>query len=214
MTKKKTVSTICVIVIVSVLIGVIIFFWYRNGTRRAIRDIDDPIQEPAEGSVILEAGGYRFNTTFLYSYDIEALVVHTKDYYGFSVEDQLSHKDLALAWGAVAEYNEYIDFHWDQGGRWYSYMVDSRKELDNVGGIKGISQHSSNNHIIAANGDIEMKVWSIRRGDHVRLKGYLVNLDGNGDGGKTYHWHSSTTRNDTGNHSCEVFYVTEVNWLD
>ena len=91
--------------------------------------------------------------------------------------------------------------------------VGYRKNMLNAR-IKGISQHSSNNHIIAANGDIEMKVWSIRRGDHVRLKGYLVNLDGNGDGGKTYHWHSSTTRNDTGNHSCEVFYVTEVNWLD
>lgn len=214
MKKKSPIKIIIIIVLVCIVIGIAGFIWYKNGTRRAIKGLDDPIQEPAEGSVILEASGYNFVTTFLYSYDIDALVVHTKDYYGNSVEDQLSHKDLALAWGAVAEYNEFIDFHWHQEGRFYSYKVDTRKELDNVGGIKGISQHSSNNHIISADGGVESQIRAIRRGDHVRLKGYLVNLDGIASGGKSYHWHTSTTRNDTGNHSCEVFYVTEVTWLD
>ena len=81
MKKKSPIKIIIIIVLVCIVIGIAGFIWYKNGTRRAIKGLDDPIQEPAEGSVILEAGGYNFVTTFLYNYDIDALVVHTKDYH-------------------------------------------------------------------------------------------------------------------------------------
>ncbi|MBR1701545.1 MAG: hypothetical protein IJ716_06265 [Lachnospiraceae bacterium] len=48
----------------------------------------------------------------------------------------------------------------------------------------------------------------------MRLKGYLVNLDGSKPDGTTFYWNSSTTRSDSGAHSCEVIYVTGVEWLD
>lgn len=209
--RKKIIGWIIFLLIVGIIVG---FFVYKNGTRKAVYGIDDPIQtEVSPDGTSVTIDDYKLTITYLYSYDIEALVVHTKDYIGFSVDDKLSPIDLALTWGAVAEYNEFIDFHWSQSGRWCYYKVDSQQELDNVGGIAGITSHMSNNHIIPANNDILNKVRWIRRGDHLRLKGYLVNVDGRKPDGTTFLWHSSTTRDDTGNHACEVFYVTDVQWV-
>ena len=201
------------IILFAVLAAVGGFYLYKNGFTNSVAGIRDPIQESAAGTVTIDRGEYRFVVHFQYSYDIEALVVHTYDYGGSSVESLLSPKDLALAWGTVAEHNNDINFNWKQAGRWYSWTVKSWDELDEVGGKMGVITQSSNNHIIPAGERIKNDVMVIKKGDHVRLQGYLVNIVGYKNGREAYYWNSSTTRGDSGNHSCEVFYVTDVEWL-
>ena len=140
--------------------------------------------------------------SYLYSYDIEALVVSTHDYEGWEVGDRLSPRDFALAWGTVAEYNTQIDFHWHQLGRWYYWKIDSLDELKSVGGEGGVISQSANTHIIPSTDEIRNQIMAVRRGDHIRLKGYLVNIDGRSEDGYYFNWHTSTTRFDSGDGSC------------
>ncbi len=181
-----------------------------SGKRRAIAGIPTPVQKQASGSEMLTLKGYNVKLTFLYSYDIEALVVHKKSYNSSSLQDKLVPVDVALAWGKVAQYNKDIDFHWSQSGRWVFWRVNSDSELDLVGGENAIVSQSSNNHLIPANKYIEKKVKKIKKGDHIRIKGYLVNVHATKSDGSWWSVDSSTSREDSGGGACEVIYVTDV----
>lgn len=187
---------------------------HGKGKQRAVAGIPDPVQTGTTGQTQIFLKGTQLTVSYLYEYDIQALVVSTHNYSGSGMDDRISPRDLALAWGDVAAYNTIVDFHWNQSGRWYSWHVNTYEELDKVGGMQAVTEHSSNNHIIPANDGIKKLVKKIKVGDHVRLKGYLVNVDGKSADGRVQQWHSSTTRSDSGDHSCEVIYVTDVEWLD
>ena len=208
--KRFPVIAVLFFVIVAAIGGYMI---WQNGSREAVLGIGEPVQTETEGYTDFDMDGYKVIITYKYEYDIEALVVHTKDYFGFGLQDKLSQKDLALAWGLPAAHNKDIDFHWDQSGRWYYFKLDSMAEAAKVGGVEVIAQQSSNNHIIPANDEVKSKVRMIRRGDHIRLKGYLVNVDAYKPEGERLQWYSSTTRTDTGDGACEVIYVTDVEWI-
>ena len=45
-------------------------------------------------------------------------------------------------------------------------------------------------------------------------KRFFVDVDARKSNGETYWWHSSVSREDTGDGACEVMYVTSVEWLD
>ena len=202
------------IILISILGALCMSLADLNGTRNAIAGIPAPKQSPAEGFVRFELDGYQMRIGFLYSYDIEGLVVHTKNSTSRSIGDRLGPKDVALAWGRVAEYNKTIDFHWEQANRWVRYRI-SPEDAEILGSSGDASLEISNNHLIPADMDIRLKIKLIRTGDHVRIKGYLVNADGyNNKTGESFAWHSSTVRTDTGDGSCEVIYVTDVEWLD
>lgn len=201
------------VILFAILAAIIMSLIDLNGTRNAIAGIRAPIQTDAEGFVRFELDGFSMRLGFLYSYDIEGLAVHTKNYSGWDIGDKLGPKDVALAWGKVAEYNKTVDFHWEQSNRWVSYWLTAEDERI-VGSAGDPSLEISNNHLIPADDETWWKVKLIRTGDHVRIKGYLVNADGyNNSTGQSFVWHSSTTRYDTGDHSCEVIYVTDVEWL-
>ncbi|MBE5869982.1 MAG: hypothetical protein E7294_01785 [Lachnospiraceae bacterium] len=204
-------------IILGLILFAVMFHTQHKGIRRGIAGIKAPIQKECLGQTTKEIGGYQMQILYKYSYDITALVVHTKTYGGalsFSVGDKLAPKDLALAWGKVAEYNDRIDFHWNQLSRWVTFEVDDIRELDPVGGLDGVSKSSSNNHIIPADKNVKKEIRKIKTGDHIRLKGYLVNVVGYKGEDTTFTWHSSTSRDDTGDGACELIYVTEVQWLD
>ncbi len=215
MERKKSKKSIILFVLILVIIAAtIVLIIYRSGTRRAIKDIPDPVQKDTVGDTVLKIDDYNVLITYLCDYEIEALVVNTKDYIGFGIQDKLSNRDFGLAWGGVAEYNEMIDFHWSQNGRFLYMKVDNQRDIDNVGGFSYINTHSSNNHIIPANDETKLNMWLVRRGDHIRIKGYLVNVDAvKPNGSESYYWHSSTSRTDTGDGACEVIYATEISWV-
>ena len=85
--------------------------------------------------------------------------------------------------------------------------------LPGMDAATSVSIQSANTHVIAADSSVKSVINRIRRGDHVHLKGYLVNIIGMGSGGKSFSWNSSISRTDSGNGACEVFYVTEAKIL-
>ncbi len=196
--------------LLTIVVGVLAYrFIEGRGVRRGIKGLSEPVQTEAEGSAKKFVNGYEADITFKAEYEIEALVVHTKRY-DSKVSGALAPVDLALAWGKTAEYNDRINFHWSQSGRWYSWHVNDLDELIPVGDVENVEKSSSNNHIIPADNNVKTTVLKIRRGDRVKLKGYLVDVDASDSSGNTFTWKSSTTRTDTGDGSCELIYVTEA----
>ncbi|MCR4650877.1 MAG: hypothetical protein K5662_03890 [Lachnospiraceae bacterium] len=202
------------LILIIMLVALVLFIKYKNGERRAYAGIPEPIQTEAEGQTKIYVDDYDVTIDYLYAYDIEALVIGTKKYSEWDIAGKLAPKDLGLAWGDVAAYNDVIDFHWRQSGRWLNWHVDSMEEISEVGGVADVNRQSSNNHVIAADTDVRSTIAKIRRGDHVHLKGYLISLKGVSSEGNTYTWVSSTSRTDSGAHACEVFYVTDARILD
>ena len=215
MYEERQNHTLLYLIIAAALIGLVLYLRPNMdpGKQRAVAGIREPLQTEAHGSEQLTIGGYDLTFTYLYNYDIEALVIGTHNYSGAGIGDKLAPKDVALAWGKVAEYNTQIDFHWDQSNRWYYWKVDNVQELAPLGSVNEVGLHSANNHLIATDSATRKAIKRIKVGDHIRLTGYLVNIDGH-SGSRTFFWHSSTSRADTGNGSCEVIYVKSVEWLD
>lgn len=200
---KNLVIILCVIVMIALLLP-------SGGKERSISGIPAPVQEQASGGETLAIKGYEVKLSFLYSYDIEALVVHKKNYTANNFQDKLAPVDLALAWGTVAQYNKEIDLNWSQSGRFAHWQVDSVEKLTPMGGMRGVQIQASNNHLIPADKYVAQKIKKIKTGDHIRIKGYLVNVQATKPDGQRFYWNSSTTREDTGGGACEVIYVKDI----
>ncbi|MBI4653815.1 MAG: hypothetical protein HY752_02310 [Nitrospirae bacterium] len=137
-------------------------------------------------------------------YSISAVVVSKKSYsYGWQAK--LALVDLALAWGKLSDPETRKHFKFTQSDRWYYFEYENDSPLD----VSYISTHSSNNHIIPANENIRLAIKSLKKNDTVTLEGFLINAAGKYKGTDLW-WNSSLTRNDSGDSSCEVFYVTKV----
>lgn len=210
---RKIKKSFIIIMATIVMIGTTGCGSVSKTSNRAIAGIPDPVQKEASGSTSFELDGYDVKIDYKYSYDISALVVSTHDYSDYDIGGKLAPKDLALAWGPVAEYNDRIDFHWRQSNRWYYWETRTYEEINVVGGEDGVNCHSANNHLVPANDAVKKTIKSIDAGDYVRVKGYLVNISASKPDGTNFWWNSSTERTDTGDGSCEVIYVTDVEIL-
>ncbi|MBR6939668.1 MAG: hypothetical protein IKH65_02570 [Clostridia bacterium] len=200
-------------IIAVILIAAAVLFIFGNKGGKddvSVAGLPDPIQTAATGGTEFEAGDYSIKVTYKYAYELDALAISTKDYFGSAMNDLIAPVDVAFAWGKVAEYNDRIDFHWRQSGRWYYWSVDGGEDLSPVGGVDGINQHSANCHLIPADDTVRKTVKSIKTGDHVKLSGYLIDLKGEKADGSYRTWNSSVSRNDTGDGACEVIYVTKI----
>lgn len=206
------------LIIIAVTILSIVFFFYDLTavfhSRRAVKGITDPVQTEATGHANKYAGGFHVNITYKYAYDIEGLVVSTKNYVGTDPSAALAPRDIGLAWGQVAARNDKINFHWHQSNRWLSWTIYNEDDLFTMGGTDMIGCQTSNNHLIASDVIAERQIKKIKAGDHIRIKGYLVDCSGTKPDGSYFTWNSSTSRTDTGNGACEVIYVTDVIFLD
>lgn len=196
-----------------ILGGIIAYCVHGNGKRSHLNGLTEPIQTECDGGTDFPLNGYDVHIDYLYEYDATALVVHTKDYPGTGMESRLSPKDVALAWGSVAACNEMINFHWSQSGRWVRWRTDTYAELAPIGDSSDVDRQSSNNHMVPADLSVKKDVEKIRKGDVVRIRGYLVNISAKNGEGKKFYWNSSTTREDSGDGACEVIYVTSVDWV-
>lgn len=184
-----------------------------GSTRRAISGIKDPIQKEADGGTTMELDGYDIDITYMYEYEIEGLVLTTNHHYWFGIDNDLSPIDVGLGWGDVAAYNNVIDFHWSQHCRFLYWKYKSYEDIARVGDEYDVNIQSSNNHLIGSNSSIKRKIKRIHAGDHIKLKGYLVDIYGTKDDGTFFSWTSSTVRDDSGDGACELIYVTDVEWL-
>ncbi len=212
---NPTVKRVLIIVLVVLALAFLgLVYACNRASRRSIAGLPNPKQTETTGQSRRTVGNYDVFITYKYEYEIEALVVHTNRHHWFSLEDRLSPIDVALAWGDVAEYNDRIDFHWDQSGRFYYWKVDSAKDLELIGDSADVVRQSSNNHLIPSTSSLRWKMKRIMPGDHIKIKGYLVNVTASNSKNDVIWWNSSTIRSDTGDGACELIYVTDLEFLD
>jgi len=169
----------------------------------------DPEQGPPTGLAPfrLDRGGYEFTLTPLATYTARGVVVGRENYYsGWNA--LLAPCDVALAWGALLEDDLYRELSWSQSGRWYWWEWGGSASAK-VQDERFVARYSANTHIIPADDNLARAAKGLGAGDVVELSGYLVKVDGR-KGDFTCWWTSSTRREDTGDGSCEVLYLTRL----
>jgi hypothetical protein len=166
----------------------------------------DPDQRliAASEPIVIASNDGTFALTPRAEYRLSGVVV-SRAGYSDGWDSILSPVDLAVAWGKAADpqVEKYVSF--SQSGRWYYYRPDRDSPID----LNYIATHSGNNHLIPCNENLTRAVKSIRRKETICLEGFLVDVKGTYKGGPVV-WSTSLTRTDTGNGSCEVFYVTKA----
>ena len=162
----------------------------------------DPIQKetPEEDFPIRISNGTMMLTP-LAEYDITAAVLSKKRYFfGWSAE--MVPYDFALGWGTLAEEKARETVRFSQSGRWYYYRL--KEESPFSPGY--VALHSSNHHLIPATPNLRYLLKRLKKGEVIRLTGFLVYAHGFVKGKEVF-WRSSLSRKDTGDGACEVFYV-------
>lgn len=145
-----------------------------------------------------------FTMTRRAAFDIQARVLSRETYF-WGTESDLSPIDLALGWGRMSDQAVLDQISIRQGGRWYY----TRYALPPPIPEREIIRTSANMHMIPADSAVELALKQLRRGDLVRIQGYLVDVDH--DSG--WMWRTSLTRDDTGQGACEIIYVEVVQRL-
>ncbi|MBT8047486.1 MAG: hypothetical protein HKN57_01905 [Xanthomonadales bacterium] len=182
-----------------------LLFW-RDWNRREIIHPpgilvhEPPRQQNLQAAEPLLQGEFRLTPRA--SFSLRARVLSRENYH-WGAESDLSPMDLALGWGVMSDQQVLDRITITQGTRWYF----TRYELPAPIPDASIISNSSNMHMVPANSWVRKKLKEIRRGDLVALRGSLVDVGS--DSGFT--WTTSLSRNDTGNGSCEIFYVEHVN---
>jgi hypothetical protein len=72
--------------------------------------------------------------------------------------------------------------------------------------VEKICANASNMHMIPADKFVRKKLFKVRPGQLIAIKGYLVSVTGKD--GMT--WQSSLSRTDTGRGACELIWVEEA----
>jgi len=165
---------------------------------------DDPVQENLNETKPIIMGEYIITPKAKYT--IEGMILG-KHWYRDEYSAHLSSLDLAIGWGFMSNPDFVKTMSFEQSGRflyWKKLYPSTQYPYD----WDQITSHASNNHIIAADPLLNFKLEYLNIGDVVKLKGYLVYVDGRYNPG--WYWHSSLSRTDKGDHACEVFYVQSV----
>lgn len=160
----------------------------------------EPLQQSVEAAApVFAKDGYR--VAALASFEMEARVLHSKNYC-CGGPDRLAPVDVAFGWGRMSDEAVLKRIDVSQSGRFYFWRYEGAPPIPH----REIELSSANMHLIPATKAIEKKLRSLRSGNVVTLKGYLVEVQG--DGG--FRWTSSLTREDTGGGACELIWVEEV----
>jgi hypothetical protein len=154
----------------------------------------EPVQTPARGE-LFELNDFHLEAQA--AYDITARVLSVERY-RMDGGANLAPIDFAVGWGPMSDSAVLEHFKVTQGARFFTIYPDE-EAID----LATALQSSANMHIIPANSLVMRQLKKARSGSLVHLQGFLVNAST--DEGFT--WHSSLTRNDTGDGACELFYV-------
>jgi hypothetical protein len=140
----------------------------------------------------------------LAGFSIDARVL-SREEYRMGREADLSPTDLALGWKRMREDDVLSRLDISQSSRWYNYRWQDQPPLP----PDEIARSSANMHMIPATDDVAATLARVRKGDRVRIDGWLVEATA-ADG---WRWRSSTTRDDSGGGACEVVYVCSISRL-
>jgi hypothetical protein len=160
----------------------------------------EPLQGDISGSPpVFDKAGYKI--TALATFDITARVI-SREHYHLDRESDLAPVDLALGWGPMSDTAVLKQFSFSQDHRFYFYHWSGSPPIP----AGEIVTHSANMHLIPATGSVAKRLSSVRTGNLVHFKGYLVRVEAP-DG---WRWVSSLTRTDTGAGACELVWVEDL----
>lgn len=163
----------------------------------------EPAQS-ADGAKPFErmARGKRYRIVPRFKWDQSARVM-SEEPYSVGAAGALIPVDWVLAWGPVVSPPYAGRIHYTQVARFYMWGT-SDERLD-----RGtIVMHTANTHVIPASARVRRAASSVRKGDDVRLEGWLVDVDGIDD--PSFHWKTSVSRSDEGPGGCETVYLTRL----
>lgn len=141
-----------------------------------------------------------FQITPLVAYEIDGRIIARQTYSG-EIGADLSPLDLGICWGEMCNDRVLNKINASISERFLYLRYSGKRPTEVIGADSEL--RFSNNHIIPATPEIEAYLTSLRPGQYVSLKGYLVHVsDSSG-----YHWMSSVSRKDRGEGACEVIYV-------
>lgn len=179
------------------------FIWYPRAVALPIGMTApaQPLQQDLQRPEKWIKGDYTI--TALARYQLTAKVLGKKSYVDTQTGD-IAPYDLALGWGEMSDASVLQSLKITQSDRWfYVYWRHSPISSDQI------MQNSANTHILPANEFLARKVQGLKDDQVIFLKGYLVEVS-KADG---FIWRSSLSRKDTGNGSCEIFWVEDIQVL-
>jgi hypothetical protein len=159
-------------------------------------------EEPLQGSAgsLPEIARNEFRIKPLATFNIKARVILAERYW-LGQSSDLAPVDLALGWGPMSDSNVLQHFKFSQSNRFYFWSAKSFPVSREV-----VESHTANMHMIPSNDEIEKALKTVRPGNVVHLKGYLVEAYApNG-----WRWRSSLSRTDTGPGACEIIWVESL----
>jgi hypothetical protein len=127
--------------------------------------------------------------------------VVSREDYRFDRGAELAPTDLAVVWGPMSDEAVLAKYTFTQGARWYRWRSDAEPVPREVA-----IANSANMHMIPANGTVAKRLAEVRPGQVIHARGSLVEAHGK-DG---FIWRSSLSRTDTGDGSCELMFVEEL----
>lgn len=173
----------------------------------------EPLQKAlADAPFALRRNGVDYTIRPVADYDIAGLVVSRHDtrtwwdMRHWMANDYLNVVDVCLVWGANARDGVYrrMRFFSGQWTCYFSYRDDGVVKPEHVRAL-------SNNHLLTDRSDIARRLWGLRVGDQVRLRGQLVSYSHHS--GFRFERGTSTTREDQGDGACETLFVQQVEVL-
>jgi hypothetical protein len=167
----------------------------------------DPVQEPTHRLPFeIHRDGVTYRVEPVADYELRGLVVsyHDSDsffdvYHGWW-GDKLNFRDLGVVWGHNALSGLYRDLKFRS--RDFTLYLESCDEL--VWSQVRLDQ-VSNNHLLAADREVEKALREIGKGDQIQIRGVLCRYSHPGGSRGT-----SLTRNDRGDQACETVFVDSV----
>jgi len=173
----------------------------------------EPVQAPGDIPAPFDVvqKGFTYSVYPQYEYELWGMVVSSHyagsflDYAHEMWKDYLNIKDLCVVWGKNLETGAFREIKfWSRD--FTCYYSWSSPEV----GRQFSQSHISNNHLITEDAQLRRLIKSVKRGDQVRLRGWLAKY---GHKGSRVVRGTSTTRQDTGGQACETVYVTEFEVL-
>lgn len=195
-----------ILLAVSLLAIMGIFYQYSFSGYDGPVYIDEPIQKnlyPVE-TITIEGDRGPVELDLLATYKVDAVVKNIADY-SADYTSQISPRDFALAWADINLPG--IDKHvtYSQKNRWYYFTVVKNNKVD----VHYVDRNSANTHLIPSNDRVAALIAEVEQDDFITMEGFLVNANF-----KDGYWNTSLTREDTGDGSCEIMYVTSLVFND
>jgi hypothetical protein len=145
-----------------------------------------------------EAGGARLVPQALF--DVTGVVLGKKRYLPWG-DYHMAPWDLGIGWSDMSDPTLLADVSFWQRNRFMHFRYGAGASVNKY----RIIPNSANIHIIPANDEVKRKMSEVRKGNVVRLTGFLVNVT---DGDTTLK--PSLERGDTGAGACEILYVQAI----